>query len=317
MTVRGMTVSEMTADRATLDAAATRSFAAAAIFRHSAPYRALVAAFGTADDEAAAEAAASAVLADSGWVGDLLAPLIAALAADPWFEPPFRVARDGLRIGTVVFEAPSVSIAATVLSADALARLPAPRTVVVPGRVTLTRYVRAGSAMLRLWEAEPLRPDFSATTASPCAALPDVALADGDVVRIDGRTRGHVLADATGDVVTLSATIRAATLPFAREYAIDGGALVRVATNDDRAARTQMLLAYLRLAGRPGSHACFEAATRDPAFFLRWAAMREWLAVDAYAALSRLSEMAAGDANAEVRAAAGATLALVERRRAA
>ena len=307
----------MTADRATLDAAAARSFAAAAAFRRGAPYRALMAAFGTADDEAAVEAAASAVLADSGWVGELLAPLIAALSDDPWFEPPFRVARDGLRIGTVVFDTPSVSIAATVLSADALARLPAPRTVVVPGRLTLTRYVRAGRAALELWEAEPLRPDFSATTALPCVALPAVALGDGDVVRIDGRTRAYLLTDASSDIVTLSATIRAATLPYAREYAVDGGALVRVATNDDRAARTQMLLAYLRLAGRPGSNACFEAATRDPAFFLRWAAMREWLAVDAKAALRRLRAMAAGDPNAEVRAAAGATLALVERRRAA
>ena len=301
------------ADRATLDAAAARSFAAAAAYRTSEPYRALEAAFAGS----APEVAAQTVLADHAWVDELIAPLTGALAADPWFEPPFRVARDGLRIGTILFESAVVSIAATVLSADVLARLPGPRTVVVPGRLTVTRYVRAGNARLDFWDAEAMSADFSASTALPCVRAAPRALADSDVVWIDGRTRGHILAGAASDVVTLSATIRAATTPYAREYAIDTGALVRVATNDDRAARTQMLLSYLRLEDRAGSEACFEAATRDPAFFLRWAAMREWLAVDAGAALPRLREMAIDDPNAEVRAAATATLAQVERRWAA
>ena len=303
----------MLADRAILEVAAGRSFAAAAAFRASEPYRALEHLFA----EVAVESAVTTLFSEHGWVGDLVAPLITALAGDPWFEPPFRVARDGLRIGTVLFETPAVSIAATVLSADALAALPAPRTVVVSGRVTVTRYVRAGGARLRLWEAEPMHTDFSAATAGLCRPAPDLRLADGAVVQIDGRTQGHVIADATSDVVTVSATLRAQTTPYAREYAVETGALVRIASNDDRAARTQMLLAYLRLAGRPGSGACFAVATRDPAFFLRWAAMREWLASDAGAALPRLREMAAGDPNAEVRAAALDTLALVERRLAA
>lgn len=300
-------------DRAALEAAAGRSFAAAATFRASTPYRGLEDLFA----EVAIERAISTLFTDSGWVAELIAPLITALAEDPWFEPPFRVARDGLRIGTVLFENAEVSIAATVLSADALVAVPPPRSVVVPGRVTVTRYVRAGDARLRLWQAEPIGADFSAATAKPCVALPDRRLADGDVVRIDGRTQGHVIADATSDVVTLSATLRARTIPYAREYAVASGALDKIATNDDRASRTQMLLAYLRLAGRPGSEACFAAATRDPAFFLRWAAMREWLACEARAALPRLREMAEDDPNAEVRAAANATLAMIEQRLAA
>lgn len=299
------------APRAVLDAAAARSFAAAARFRASAPYRALEAAFA----EMPAEQAAAMLMADAGWVSDLIAPLVAALADDTWFEPPFRVARDPLRIGAILFETPAVSIAATILSADALAALPPPRTVVLAGRVTLTRYVRAGGARLRQWAAPPAGPDFATADAPPCRALPDRRLADGDTVRLDGRTHGFLLADARCDVATLGATLRAETAPLAREYAIDDGALVRVATNDDLAARTQMLLAYLRLAGRRDAR-CYDAATRDGAFFLRWAAMREWLAVDALAALPRLRELTA-DPNAEVRAAATATLALVEQRRAA
>lgn len=298
--------------RAELDHAAARSFAAAAAFREGDAYRGLAAAFGVQP----AEAAASAVLGDAGWVGDLLAPLIDLLRGDPWFEPPFRVARDGLRTGAILFENAQVSIAATVLSADALAALPPPRTVVMAGRLTLTRYVRSGGARLRRWQVPPAGPHFTASTAPPCIALPDRALTDGDVVRQDGRTTAHVVADAGTDVVTIAATIRAETAPLAREYAVDGGALIRVATTDDRAARTQILLAYLRLAGRRDAR-CYAAATRDGAFFLRWAAMREWLAVDALAALPRLRAMAEADPNAEVREAAATTLALVERRRAA
>lgn len=143
-------------ERTTLDAAAVRSFAVAAEYRASAPYRALEAAFAAG----AAEDAALIMLSDAQWVGALIAPLVVALAEDPWFEPPFRVARDGLRIGTVLFENAAISIAATVLSADALAAAPPPRTVVVPGRLTITRYVRAGAARLRLWDAEAMGPDF-------------------------------------------------------------------------------------------------------------------------------------------------------------
>ncbi|WP_176496878.1 helix-turn-helix transcriptional regulator [Sphingomonas sp. HMP6] len=62
----------------------------------------------------------------------------------------------------MLLENPEVSIAATVLSADALATVPPPRSVVVPGRVTVTRYVRSGGARMRLWEAEAMRAGFSA-----------------------------------------------------------------------------------------------------------------------------------------------------------
>lgn len=295
-------------NRAALEESGRRSFAAAAQFRADDPYRALEAAFAYGP----AETATHALLADSGWVGALIAPLIAALAEDPWFEPPFRVARDGLRIGAIVFENAAVSITATVLSADALAATPPPRSVVLAGRLTLTRYVRGGGARLRTWQAPAAAEDFDAAAAPRCVALPDRSLADGDVIRHDGRTHGQILADATSDVVTLGVTLRAETAPLACEYALPEGTFLRVATNDDRAARTQMLLAYLRLAGRRDAR-CYDAATRDGAFFLRWAAMREWLAVDVRAALPRLRELA-HDPNAEVRAAASVTLASVERK---
>jgi hypothetical protein len=48
----------------------------------------------------------------------------------------------------------------------------------------------------------------------------------------------------------------------------------------------------------------------SPHFYTRWHIMREFLAMDAAAALPHLRRMAAGDPHPEVRAAAGQTLAL-------
>ncbi len=279
-------------------------------------YRALARAFDDCpqgDPEPAARRA-HALLADGDWAAALLAPLVDALARDPFFEPPFRASRDRLRIGAVLFDHPAVSITACVTSAAAMRAAPPPRAMIFSGRLTVTRYVRAGGATLRCWETEPAGADFSATSAPPCTARPAIALADGDVHVVDGRREAQLLDGARSDVLTLVATIRAGPAMLMREHAVAGGELLRVASGDDRSSRIEMLLAFLRLAGRADAGARFDDATRDPAFHLRWAAMREWLALDARAALPRLAEMAATDPHAEIRAAASRTLATARSR---
>ena len=280
----------------------------------SAEYRALAAAFADcpAEDPEPAAIRAEHLFADAGWAAALLYPLLAALATDPFFEPPFKVSRDALRIGAILFECPAAAITASVTSAAAMAILPLPATLVVSGRVQVTRTIKAGGAALRRWRAGLLAPDFSAGTAAPCEEIAPISLADGDVRRCDGRIEAQLLAGAQTDVVTLVATIRAGAAPLMREYAIADRRLLRVASADDRASRSEMLLAFLRLSGRADAGGRFEAVTHDPAFHLRWAAMREWLALDARAALPRLAEMAVDDPNREVRAAATQTLAVVE-----
>ncbi|WP_431469037.1 hypothetical protein [Sphingosinithalassobacter sp. LHW66-3] len=272
--------------------------------------QALAAAFADCPLDRAEPAAdrAETLFADIGWVEALLAPLVGALAGDPFFEPPVKASRDSVRTGIVLFDCPVASISASVLRADALAAAPAPGTAVVSGRIVVTHYFRAGGAVLRRWEAEPLAPDFTAATAPPCRPLPPTRLLDGDVIRTDGRTRAQLVTGATRDLVTLVATIRAGAAPLIREYDVESGALVRVASADDGASRTEMLLTFLRNARRTDAGPQFDAATHDPAFHARWAAMREWLALDAAAALPRLETMAAQDPNSEVRAAAAATL---------
>ena len=274
----------------------------------------------TADRFAGVEGADAVEERAAGFLGDLrlvealLAPLIAALHADPWFEPPFKVSRDRLRTGAVLLDCAAVTISATVTCAAELNRLPPPVTLVLPGRVTLTRYVRGGGARMRRWQAEPAGADFSAAGVAPAREIAPLVPGDGALLRQDGRVTGHLLSAAVSDIVALTATIKPGAAALMREYAVADGAFVRAACTDDAASRIEMLLTFLRVSARADAGTLFDGASRHPAFHLRWSAMREWLMLDARGARDRLGGMAATDPNAEIRAAAAATLDAVDRR---
>lgn len=300
------------AERHVLTAAAARSVAAARAWRRGAAYRFFDAAFARQTDAEALADRSVGLLADDALITDLFAPLVSALRDDPWFEPPFRVSRDGLRIGAVLVDTPQVVVSASVTSADRLARIGAPATVIVPGRLTVVCYWQAGGVKVRRWAAGSVAAGATLATLAPCTELETLHPRDGQVVVIDGREQAQLLVGAHADVVTLTATIRADAAPLMREYRIVDGAPVRLGMLDDRGARGDMLLALLRHSGRADAGDCFADATHDAAYFRRWSAMREWLALDVRAALPRLRAMALDDPHAEVRAAATATLAVVE-----
>ncbi|OQW44511.1 MAG: hypothetical protein A4S16_14310 [Proteobacteria bacterium SG_bin6] len=296
------------ADRAVLEEARLRSLAFARAHRASDAVRhaeAALAGLDAADAEAVARQA-TLLLDDASWVRVLLAPMVAALDRDPWFEPPLRVQREGGRIGAVLFEHPVLTITGSVVAPPAR---PAD-SLVVPGRMSVVRYQR-GSGQILLWRTEVAGPDFRAASAPPLVPAGAVRLRDGLVRRIDGRTHAQAIEGARAPLVMITATIAADAAPFARDFDRASGRLLRVAALDHGASRAQLLLAYLRAARRVDAAPAFEIATRAPAYFLRWAAMREWLALDARAALPRLRELA-HDTNAEVRTAARATLPQVE-----
>ncbi|WP_066658358.1 MULTISPECIES: hypothetical protein [unclassified Sphingomonas] len=257
--------------------------------------------FGGLHDADAVFEQARALLSESGWVADLIAPLIDALRADPWFDPAFRMTRDALRTAVVLADLPNVTLTASVTSAAPLARIDLPATVVLSGRRAVTQYVRGGEAQLRRWqlaEAGPRR----------CVEIPSLTLHDGDLIELDRRREGRLIVAAARDVVAITATAKPGADPLIHEFAIADGLPVRSATADDRTSRAELLLALLRASGRSDAAASFDAMTRDPAFHLRWSAMREWLMLDARTARSRLAEMAAADPDPGVRAAAAQTL---------
>lgn len=239
--------------------------------------------------------------------------MFAALAADPWFEPPLTVSRDAARSGAILFENTLVTVSASVLSARAVRATPPPVAVVASGRVGVTRYVRGGATLLR-WRVPPVAAQPVARDMGRAEALPTVPIADGTIVRHDGRLAAQLTVEPTRDLAMITATVRIGADPIAREYDRASGAFLRMATTDEGAARGQLLLGLLRAGGATDADTAFDAATRDRAFFLRWSAMREWLAHDRHAAWSRLCELAEADPHPDVRAAAGATVAALTRR---
>ncbi len=244
---------------------------------------------------------ARAVLADSGMIADLIAPLVDGLRADPWFDPALRMTRDALRTAVVLADLPGVTLTASVTSAAALARIDPPATVVLSGRRALTRYIRGGQAEVRRWHLAEMGP-------RRCVEIGSLTLHDGDLIERDGRREGRLIVAATSDVVAITATAKPGADPLIHEFSIADGRPVRSATADDRASRAELLLALLRASGRSDAGDSFDAMTRDPAFHLRWAAMREWLMLDARAARPRLAEMAQADPDPGVRTAATQTL---------
>jgi hypothetical protein len=299
-------------------AARRRSAEAAEAWRASPLYRAAENVLGgvAPDDVDGAREAATLLLSDADWAGALLAPLVRALADEPLLEPPLRVQRDAGRLGVVLFDAPAVRVSAAIITAHEVSRQAPPPRVVVTGRVAVTRYLRAGGAVFEQWTAEPADDTFTQAAAGLARCTAILRPRDGEVSALDGRVAGQRLIAASHDVVTLSAVVRAPA-PFLREYDTGSGRLVRAATTDDGASRAAMLLAFLRASGGERAGVAFGVATRDPAFHLRWSAMRDWLVADAPAALPCLAEMADTDPHPDVRAAARATLARITVRRAA
>jgi len=251
---------------------------------------------------------AVALLSDRDLARRLFSAMTCALAADPLFDPPLRTTRENGHIGAILFDVPAARMSAALVSAGGLAAHPVAGAI-VPGHVTVTRYVHARGARLRRWRI--------ADDADRLVELPPLTPADGQIVVHDGRREAQSLVSANGDVAMLSILLRAGAVPVVREFSGDTGAPLRTASSDDAAARTSMLLTLLRVGGRTDADAAFAAATHDPAPHARWAAMREWLALDTAAALPRLRALAATERDAGVRTAAAATLDLIAGRGAA
>lgn len=249
-------------------------------------------------DVAHAVGAALALLRDERLVeAAVVGPLRRLAAGDRATVPPAH--RDGAGTGVVLAETEAARLSAHVARPGA-----SPATeVVVPGRIAITRYHRADGLRIDRWRAGPCPDAPVAAALPPARRLDTLTPMPGAVLVHDGRVEG-IVRRSTGRVVTLTLLLHRDAARHARAYATADGRLIGLSTNDPAASRTAMLLALLRADGRRDAAACFEAATRGEAFDLRWAAMREWLALDAPAAMPRLAAMAAGDPHPEVCATA-------------
>jgi hypothetical protein len=258
-------------------------------------------------------AAARAFLQSGRPIDDCLDLLIEAALEDPFFRPPVRSALSGIQAGLLLVDRPLLSVYLAIASAAGIAEKrmgrSGPASIAFTGRRSIYRFLRAGEAILSLWEAPDIEPSFSSETSGCCRFLERRAVSDGDLLELDGRRHGFVIEYARSDLVYLQASTPAGSAPLAVEYDSRTLRFVGASSSDELSSRIQLMLSLLRTLDRQDSTPLFQAMLDSPNFFDRWHAMREFLALDPEQALPKLRALADQDPHPEVRAAARSTLA--------
>lgn len=257
-----------------------------------------------------------ALFADDGWVETLLDGLAERLRDDPFFEPPFRTINSNVHSGLLVFEDERVSIAAGVTG---IAQLAAKRnakrgatSIGFTGQVGVIKFLRAGGARLSFWEAPEITAGFTAAAAGQCRCTGERALADGEILVIDGRRQTFVIEQARANMLLLQGSIMLDQAPVAVEYDSTTHAYVGCSATDDAASRIQLITTLLRKLDCAGAFPAIAAMLDHPDFFIRWHVMKELLGIDAAAALPHLKRMAARDPHPDTRRAARSVLDRLE-----
>jgi hypothetical protein len=244
----------------------------------------------------------------------LVDDLIATSATDPFFRPPFHPVSSDIHTGMLLFHHSDLSIALGLTGVDSLAAKKAgPRGATSIGFTGLTlmfRYLKAGNATVSFWEADPITEGFVASQAGKARLVERRKLRDGEEIVVDGRYQSFIIEHAETDILYYQAMVRPGSAPLATEYDSKSLSFIGASSTDEASSRVQMMVSLLRAMDRTDTLALIEESLASPHFYTRWHIMREYLAMDAEAALPALRRMAAGDQHPEVRAAAEQTLAM-------
>jgi len=264
------------------------------------------------DPDARAQATRE-LLADDSWIGPLIADAAKTLRRDPLFMVPMRPARNDLRAGLVVVDRPYLRLTIDVVHAAALAakkNRPRSGSIGFSGEINVIRFVKAGGAVLSLWEAPPIGLDFRAADAGTCRETGRRPVADGESLVIDGRHESFVIEAARSNLLLVNATIRTEA-PVSVEYDAATGAYLGCSAVEEGDSRLQMVATLARLLEAEAAFPAIAALLDHRSFFVRWHAMRELIAIDAEAALPYLRLLSSNDPHMDVREAARATLDLL------
>lgn len=259
--------------------------------------------------------AARALFADAAWLDALVAGLSEAMRGDRYFEPPFRALHSDIHTGLLVYEDDHVTISAGVSRIAALAsrkRGGGKGSIHFSGQLSVLKFVKAGGARLAFWEADPIGPAFSAASAGLCRPAGVRAVADGEIVTIDGRHQSYVIDSASRNLLVLQAAVKTGQAPVSVEYDAASRAFLGCSAIDEADCRIQMVATLARKLGHPEAFATIAAFLDHPSFFVRWHVMKELLGIDAAAALPHLKLMAARDPHPDPRAAARLVLDRIE-----
>lgn len=255
-----------------------------------------VAAAQASDDVAAAVDRIMPFLADTGWLDALLRDGCRAMAADALSLWPLRASRSGGARQLLL--ARSERIVATLAIIDPMEPGKALEPVAFVGRRLLCRPLGGAAAPAMLYELA----DGQAASRGMIALSPD------KVHALDESRFAWRFMPARRPVVLLRAHIAGpGPVSIHRHDGADGARLSSILADEEH-DRAMMMLSLLRMQGRTDAAALFRTALDAPSGLQRWAAMREWLALDTAAALPDLAAMADGDADAAVRDVARQTL---------
>ncbi len=242
----------------------------------------------------------------------LMAEMIAASRADPFFRPPFNPTGSEIHTGLLIFHHPDLSIALGVSGVDMLAAKKAgsrgATSIGFSGITTLFRYLKAGGATISFWEAPPITEGFLASQSGKCRLVGRRRIEDGEEILIDGRYQSFIVEHASSDMLYFQAMAKPGAAPLAAEYDSKTLAFIGASSTDEASSRVQMMVSMLRVMERDDALPLLAEALASPHFYTRWHVMRELLAMDAEAALPPLRRMATSDPHPEVRAAARQTL---------
>ena len=245
-------------------------------------------------------------------IDDLIGTAIAAAARDPFFRPPLSQSTSDVSAGLAIFDHPDLWIALGVTRVTDIAAWKigrsGPASITFPGYSSMFKFVKAGGATLSFWEAPEARDDFHVERSGRCRYVGRRTIEDGELLVMDGRRESFVFEHATSDIVHIQAQARVEAAPLSVEYDSDTLDFVGASSTDEESSRTQMMITLLRIMDRADAAPLIEHALESPHFYTRWHVMREYLALDAEAALPSLRRMAAEDPHPDVRAAARQTL---------
>lgn len=270
------------------------------------------------DDAARIGRAIEALFADTRWVDMLVRDWVDEARRDPFFAPPVRQATGPFHRSALLLELPQATVAICAIDPDALhARkrdAGGTGSVFFPGNRAYLKFIETGELTMSFWAApDPGDPEADPAT-EPCRQTDRRRIAPGELLAVDTARQSYVFERARRSVLFLHGEVRIGGAALAREHDAVSGRLVGVSSGSQSWSRTQMMLSFLRLSGCRDAGPAFDRVIADAPFFVRWHAMREWLALDPAAAWPRLSEMARHDPHSEVRDAARRTVAQLEAR---
>ena len=269
---------------------------------------------------AAAIAALRPWLTDRRWLAARIDSALALLLADAFARPPLRAfgggegrGGDPAPGGLVLAERGHVRLTLRVwpFAAAAPPEVPA---IFVPGRAAIHVLASGAAQLCRHRVAVSAAEEagiFTAGAAAPCQSDPPRPLSTGETLDLDTARESVSFIPGARDTLFLELTVQPPSRLPIRSYDPATGRLLHVSAARRDSSFRAMALTLLRHMQRPDAAPLFAAETQSEDFAARWHAMRELVALAPAAARAPLEHMAATDSHPEVRAAAQATLAIL------